>query len=67
MKYLLQDQQPEGEVARALDPLVSSKLHPSQARPKLVARPRLVENLPRDTGHRLTLLSAPRALARPPY
>jgi LuxR family transcriptional regulator, maltose regulon positive regulatory protein len=59
MKDLLQDQQPQGEVARALDPLVSSKLHPSRARPKLVARPRLVEILTRDTGHRLTLLSAP--------
>ena len=42
-----------------MDPLVSSKLHPSRARPKLVARPRLVESLTRDTGHRLTLLSAP--------
>jgi LuxR family transcriptional regulator, maltose regulon positive regulatory protein len=42
-----------------LDPLLSTKLHPSQARPKLVARPRLTESLIRDPGRRLTLLSAP--------
>ena len=43
----------------AADPLVSTKLHPSQARPKLVARPHLVESLTRESGRRLTLLSAP--------
>jgi LuxR family maltose regulon positive regulatory protein len=42
-----------------LDPLLSTKLHPSRARPKLVARPRLIESLTRDPGRRLTLLSAP--------
>ena len=49
----------EGEVARSVDPLLSSKLHPSQLRPKLVARPRLIESLIREPGRRLTLLSAP--------
>jgi LuxR family transcriptional regulator, maltose regulon positive regulatory protein len=44
---------------RAADPLASTKLRPSQARPKLVARPRLVESLRREPGRRLTLLSAP--------
>jgi LuxR family transcriptional regulator, maltose regulon positive regulatory protein len=44
---------------RAADPLASTKLRPSQARPKLVARPRLVESLTREPGRRLTLLSAP--------
>ena len=42
-----------------MDPLLSTKLHPSQVRPKLVARPRLIESLIRDPGRRLTLLSAP--------
>jgi LuxR family transcriptional regulator, maltose regulon positive regulatory protein len=42
-----------------LEPLLSTKLHPSQERPKLVARPRLIESLARDPGRRLTLLSAP--------
>jgi ATP/maltotriose-dependent transcriptional regulator MalT len=42
-----------------LDPLLSTKLHPSQVRPQLVARPRLIESLIRDPGRRLTLLSAP--------
>ena len=42
-----------------MDPLLSTKLHPSQARPKLVARPRLTESLIGDPGRRLTLLSAP--------
>jgi LuxR family transcriptional regulator, maltose regulon positive regulatory protein len=41
------------------DSLVSTKLRPSQARPKLVARPRLIEGLDREPGRRLTLLSAP--------
>jgi LuxR family maltose regulon positive regulatory protein len=39
--------------------LVSTKLHPSQARPKMVARPRLIEALMRDPGRKLTLVSAP--------
>ena len=42
-----------------MDPLVSTKLRPSQARPKLVARPRLAERLDPETGRRLTLVSAP--------
>ncbi|HZA45536.1 MAG TPA: AAA family ATPase, partial [Rubrobacter sp.] len=42
-----------------MDPLLSTKLHPSQVRPKLVARPRLIESLIRDPERRLTLLSAP--------
>src|SRR5215217_8194478 len=46
-------------MTRAADPLVSTKLRPSQARPKLVARPRLIESLARESGRRLTLLSAP--------
>jgi LuxR family maltose regulon positive regulatory protein len=46
-------------VDEALDPLVSTKLRPSQARPKLVARPRLVERLDPEPGRRLTLVSAP--------
>jgi ATP/maltotriose-dependent transcriptional regulator MalT len=49
----------QGERKRALDPLLLTKLHPSQARPKMVARPRLIETLMRDTGHKLTLVSAP--------
>ncbi len=48
-----------GELDEALDPLVSTKLRPSQARPKLVARPRLVERLDPEAGRRLTLVSAP--------
>jgi ATP/maltotriose-dependent transcriptional regulator MalT len=32
-------------MTRAADPLVSTKLRPSQARPKMVARPRLAERL----------------------
>ena len=42
-----------------MEPLLSTKLHPSQEHPKLVARPRLIESLARDPGRRLTLLSAP--------
>jgi LuxR family transcriptional regulator, maltose regulon positive regulatory protein len=42
-----------------LDPLLTTKLHPSQARPRLVGRPRLIASLMRDPGRRLTLLSAP--------
>lgn len=41
------------------DVLVSTKLRPSQARARLVARPRLVASLTREPGRRLTLLSAP--------
>src|SRR5215213_1582591 len=44
---------------RAADPLVSTKLRPSQARAKLVARPRLLEILDQEPGRRLTLVSAP--------
>ncbi|HYH13219.1 MAG TPA: hypothetical protein VD789_12750, partial [Thermomicrobiales bacterium] len=42
-----------------LDPLISTKLRPSQARSSLVARPRLIESLAREPGRRLTLLCAP--------
>jgi LuxR family maltose regulon positive regulatory protein len=41
------------------DSLVSTKLRPSQARPKLVARPQLTAALERETGRKLTLISAP--------
>src|ERR671913_1475945 len=41
------------------DTLVSTKLRPSQARPKLVARPRLTARLEREAGRKLTLISAP--------
>src|ERR687894_466696 len=46
-------------MTRPANPLVSTKLRPSQARLKLVARPRLVESLTREPGRRLTLLSSP--------
>jgi LuxR family transcriptional regulator, maltose regulon positive regulatory protein len=46
-------------VSKALDPLVSTKLRPSQSRPRLVARPRLTEKLDPEAGRRLTLVSAP--------
>jgi LuxR family transcriptional regulator, maltose regulon positive regulatory protein len=46
-------------VSKALDPLVSTKLSPSQSRPRLVARPRLTEKLDPEAGRRLTLVSAP--------
>src|ERR671914_3091210 len=39
--------------------LVSTKLRPSQARPQLVARPRLTEKLEREPTRKLTLISAP--------
>ena len=39
--------------------LVSSKLQPSQARPKQVARPRLIAELEREADRKLTLISAP--------
>ena len=41
------------------DSLVSTKLRPSQTRPKLVARPRLTATLKRGPGRKLTLISAP--------
>src|SRR5829696_313030 len=41
------------------DSLVYTKLRPSQARPELVARPRLTAKLERESGHKLTLISAP--------
>lgn len=41
------------------DSLVSTKVRPPEARPKLVARPRLTERLNREAGRRLTLLCAP--------
>ncbi len=41
------------------DPLVLTKLRPSQARADLVARPRLIARLDRAPGRRLTLLCAP--------
>jgi LuxR family transcriptional regulator, maltose regulon positive regulatory protein len=47
------------QVSLSSDSLVSTKLRPSQARPKLVARPRLVAKLDRETGRKLTLISAP--------
>jgi hypothetical protein len=43
----------------AFDTLVSTKLRPSQVRPKLVARPRLIAKLDREPGRKLTLISAP--------
>jgi LuxR family transcriptional regulator, maltose regulon positive regulatory protein len=46
-------------VGEALDPLVSTKLRPSQSRPKLVARPRLADGLNPEAGRKLTLISAP--------
>src|ERR687896_1728385 len=39
--------------------LVSTKLQPSQARPELVARPRLTAKPEREPGRKLTLISAP--------
>jgi LuxR family maltose regulon positive regulatory protein len=46
-------------VSLSSDSLVSTKLRPSQARPKLVARPQLTATLEREPGRRLTLISAP--------
>ena len=43
----------------ASDTLVSTKLRPSQARPNMVARPRLIAKLEREAGRKLTLISAP--------
>jgi LuxR family transcriptional regulator, maltose regulon positive regulatory protein len=42
-----------------LDPLISTKLRVPQARPKLVARPRLAERLNPESGRKLTLITAP--------
>jgi LuxR family transcriptional regulator, maltose regulon positive regulatory protein len=44
---------------RVLDPLISTKLRVPQARPKLVARPRLTERLNPESGRKLTLITAP--------
>ena len=41
------------------DSLVYTKLRPSQARPELVARPRLTARLEREAGRKLTLISTP--------
>jgi LuxR family maltose regulon positive regulatory protein len=49
----------ESQVPLTTDPLVYTKLRPSQARPTLVARPRLTARLEREAGRRLTLISAP--------
>jgi LuxR family maltose regulon positive regulatory protein len=46
-------------VSLITDSLVSTKLRPSQARPNLVARPRLITKLEREAGRKLTLISAP--------
>jgi LuxR family transcriptional regulator, maltose regulon positive regulatory protein len=46
-------------VSLTTDSLVFTKLRPSQARPELVARPRLTAKLERETGRKLTLISAP--------
>src|SRR3712207_6353848 len=43
----------------ASDTLVSTKLRPSRARPKLVSRPQLIAKLEREAGCKLTLISAP--------
>ena len=47
-----------------LEPLVSTKLHPSQAPPKLVARPRLAGSLDPEAGRKLTLVSAPAGFSK---
>jgi LuxR family transcriptional regulator, maltose regulon positive regulatory protein len=46
-------------VSLTTDSLVFTKLRPSQARPKLVARPRLTAKLEREPSRKLTLISAP--------
>jgi LuxR family transcriptional regulator, maltose regulon positive regulatory protein len=46
-------------VSLTTDSLVYTKLRPSQARPELVARPRLTAKLERESGRKLTLISAP--------
>src|SRR5215210_2091518 len=47
------------QVPLTTESLVSTKLRPSQARPELVARPRLTAKLEREAGRKLTLISAP--------
>jgi LuxR family maltose regulon positive regulatory protein len=47
------------QVTLTSDSLVSTKLRPSRARPKLVARPRLTERLEPEAARKLTLISAP--------
>ena len=47
------------QVSLSSDSLVSTKVRRSQARPKLGARPRLIGKLERETGRKLTLISAP--------
>src|SRR5918997_2254446 len=47
------------EGGKALDPLVSTKLRPSQSRLRLVARPRLADRLNPETGRKLALVAAP--------
>src|SRR5215210_8151882 len=47
------------QVPLTTESLVSTKLRPSQARPELVARPRLIAELEREAGRKLTLISAP--------
>jgi LuxR family transcriptional regulator, maltose regulon positive regulatory protein len=46
-------------VSLTTDSLVFTKLRPSQARPNLVARPRLTARLEREASRKLTLISAP--------
>jgi LuxR family maltose regulon positive regulatory protein len=46
-------------VPLTIDSLVSTKLRPPVARPKLVSRPRLTEKLEHESGRKLTLISAP--------
>jgi LuxR family maltose regulon positive regulatory protein len=46
-------------VSLTIDSLVFTKLRPSQARPELVARPRLTARLEREASRKLTLISAP--------
>ena len=46
-------------MTHAADPLVSTKLRPSRARPKMVARSHLAERLNQEAGRKLTLVSAP--------
>jgi LuxR family maltose regulon positive regulatory protein len=47
------------QVPLTIDSLVSTKLRPPVARPKLVSRPRLTEKLEHESGRKLTLISAP--------
>jgi LuxR family transcriptional regulator, maltose regulon positive regulatory protein len=46
-------------MTHAPESLISTKLRASQARPKLVLRPRLTATLEREAGRKLTLISAP--------